>query len=100
MADRAANEDVVNARVAAAKARLADLAAQADARPGLMDRAALRLRSRPMLGVGAALLAGLVLGVARKRALPAVVPLLVPALRRVARGNLGLGGLGRGGPPS
>ncbi len=84
MADRATNEDAVNARVEAAKARLAHLAAQADALPGPVDRAALSIRSRPLLGVGVALVAGLALGVARKRALPALVPMVVPALRRLA----------------
>lgn len=92
MADRAANEDVVNARVELAKARLAQLAAQADAQPGLVVRAAQGIRRRPWRGVGVALLAGVALGVTRKRALPALVPLLAPMLRRVARAGLGRGG--------
>ncbi len=93
MADRATNEglvskdlseEAVNARVEAAKARLALLAAQADAEPSPLERVAYRIRSSPWRGVGVALLAGLALGVGRKRALPVLVPMLVPALRRVA----------------
>jgi len=74
----------VNARVQLAKARLAHLAAQADAQPGPVERTAEAIRSRPWQGVGLALLAGVALGVTRKRALPALVPMIVPVLRRVA----------------
>lgn len=91
MADRATNEDVVNARVELAKARLAHLAAQADALPGPVDRAAQSLWRHPLRGVGVALLAGVVLGAARKRALPALIPMVVPAIRRVARAGVGRG---------
>lgn len=91
MADRAKDEDAVNARVKAAKARLSLLAAQADARPGPVDRAAFGIRRSPLLGVGVALLAGLVLGVTRKRALPALAPMVVPAFRRAARAGVARG---------
>jgi len=84
VADRATHEDLVNARVQLAKARLAHLAAQADAQPGPVERTAEAIRSRPWQGVGLALLAGVALGVTRKRALPALVPMIVPVLRRVA----------------
>jgi len=93
VADRATHEDLVNARVALAKARLAHLAAQADAQPGPVERTAEAIRSRPWQGVGLALVAGVVLGVTRKRALPALAPMAVPLLRRV----LGAGPA-RGGP--
>lgn len=89
MSEHATSEAAVDARVRAAKERLALLAAQADAEPGPAERVADRIRRSPWRGVGAALLAGVALGVGRKRALPVVVPLLLPALRRVAGGGLG-----------
>ncbi|GEM_PF-1549284 len=92
MADRATHEDLVNARVQLAKARLAHLAAQADAQPGPVERTAEAIRSRPWQGVGLALLAGVALGVTRKRALPALVPMIVPVLRRVAGAGRPKGG--------
>lgn len=92
MADRATHEDLVNARVQLAKARLAQVAAQVDAQPGPVERAADGIRSRPWQGVGVALLAGVALGAARRRALPALVPMVVPLLRRVARAGLRRGG--------
>ena len=92
MADRATHEDLVNARVQLAKARLAHLAAQADAQPGPVERTAEVIRSRPWQGVGLALLAGVALGVTRKRALPALVPMIVPVLRRVAGAGRPKGG--------
>jgi len=82
----------VNARVQLAKARLAHLAAQADAQPGPVERTAEAIRSRPWQGVGLALLAGVALGVTRKRALPALVPMIVPVLRRVAGAGRPKGG--------
>ena len=91
MADRATHEDVVNARVQLAKARLAHAAAQADAQPGPVERAAEGIRSRPWRGVGLALLAGVALGAARRQVLPAVVPALVPLLQRVVRSGPGRG---------
>ena len=94
MADRATHEDLVNARVQLAKARLAHLAAQADAQPGPVERTAEAIRSRPWQGVGLALLAGVALGVTRKRALPALVPMIVPVLRRVAGAGRPGGGSG------
>jgi len=92
VADRATHEDLVNARVQLAKARLAHLAAQADAQPGPVERTAEAIRSRPWQGVGLALLAGVALGVTRKRALPALVPMIVPVLRRVAGAGRPKGG--------
>ena len=92
MADRATHEDLVNARVQLAKARLAHLAAQADAQPGPVERTAEAIRSRPWQGVGLALLVGVALGVTRKRALPALVPMIVPVLRRVAGAGRPKGG--------
>jgi len=92
VADRATHEDLVNARVELAKARLAHLAAQADAQPGPVERTAEAIRSRPWQGVGLALLAGVALGVTRKRALPALVPMIVPVLRRVAGAGRPKGG--------
>lgn len=95
MADRATHEDVVNARVQLAKARLAHLAAQADAQPGPVERAAEGIRSRPWQGIGLALLAGVALGAGRRRVLPAVVPMVVPLLQRFVRSGPGRGGSAR-----
>ncbi len=89
LSEKGLSEEAVNARVRAAKARLALLAAQADAEPSPVERVAYRIRSSPWRGVGVALLAGLALGVGRKRALPILAPMLVPALRRVAGGGPG-----------
>jgi len=81
--DRATHEDLVAARVRLAKARLAYIAAQAEAQPDPLERTAVAIRRRPWRSVGLALLAGVALGVTRKRAWPALAPVIVPALRRI-----------------
>lgn len=80
MAGRRPTEEALNARIAAAKARLEVLAAAADAGPN----AAELVRRRPWQGVGLALMAGVVLGVGRGRALRTVVPAVAPLLAEIA----------------
>jgi hypothetical protein len=76
MAGRATTEEVVNLRIAVAKARLKSLAAAADARPGLATRAAWTIRSHPWQGVGIALAAGVAFGLAKRRGmLPPLAPI-------------------------
>ena len=84
MGNRATREDLLAVRVRLAKARLAYVAAQADAQPGPVERTAEAIRNRPWRSVGLALLTGVALGVTRKRAWPALAPMIVPALRRFA----------------
>lgn len=85
MAGRRANEEVLNARIASAKARLEALAAEVDARPSMAERAFDLVRRRPWQGVGLALVAGVVLGAGRGRALRALAPSAAPLLADVAR---------------
>lgn len=70
MAARPQTQEVVNARVALAKARLAAIAHDIDHRPGLTGRAVGFLRTKPWQGVAVALLAGVALGATRRTALP------------------------------
>jgi hypothetical protein len=84
VARRHPNQEVVNARVAVAKARLALLAAEVDARPGLAEQALGLVRRRPWQGLGLALAAGVLLGVGRGRSLRALVPLAAPLLVELA----------------
>jgi hypothetical protein len=85
VARRPAPEEVVRLRVAVAKARLRALAASADARPSMAARAAWVIRAHPWQGVGAALAAGLALGVARRRGwLAAAAPVALSLVTRAA----------------
>lgn len=71
-------------RSALAKARLRMLAAEADARPTLVLRAAEAVRARPWRGVAVALLAGVALGVGRRSWRGALAPFTVPLLGQLA----------------
>lgn len=94
MAGRPTTEEVVNLRLAVAKARLRATAAAIDERPGLATRAVAAIRARPLQGVGIALAAGIVLGLGR-----GVLPMIAPiagsllanaagtATRRLQRGK-------------
>lgn len=84
MAGRRPTEEVVNARIALAKARLEVLAAEADAGPNAAERAFGLVRRRPWQGAGLALIAGVVLGVGRGRALRTLVPVVAPVLAQIA----------------
>jgi hypothetical protein len=74
MAGRPTTEEVVNLRLAVAKARLRAAAAAIDERPGLATRAVVAIRTRPWQGVGIALAAGIALGLGRG-VLPMIAPL-------------------------
>lgn len=82
MARRPKDEDVVGARVAIAKARFLELAAEMDARQGIVGRTASLVRHQPWAGVGAAVLIGVALGATRRSTLP----LLAPLASRLASG--------------
>jgi hypothetical protein len=96
MAGRATTEEVVNLRIAVAKARLKSIAATADARPGIATRATWAIRSHPWQGVGIALAAGVAFGLAKRRGmLPPLAPIAASlfanaaaaATRRLGRGH-------------
>lgn len=76
--------EVADARVAAAKARLTALADEA--RPGryLLGHASSLVRARPWQGMGVALIAGLALGVAPRRAVHRLALLATPVVGMVA----------------
>jgi hypothetical protein len=89
VARRPKSPKILKLRAEVAKARLADLAADFDARQGLVGRAADLVRGRPLPGLGVALALGLALGLGRRRGWapsgPTVVRLLgsgVSAWRR------------------
>lgn len=83
MAGGATTEEVVNLRVAVAKARLRAAAAAIDERPALATRTVLAIRTHPWQGVGLALAAGIALGLGRGL-LPALAPLAGGVLANVA----------------
>lgn len=84
MAGDRQTEALAEERVAAAKARLTALAD--DARPGryLLVEASKLMRARPWQGMAVALVAGLALGVAPRRAVHRLALLATPVVGRVA----------------
>jgi hypothetical protein len=93
VAGRLPDEQVVNGRVALAKARLKVHAAAADAGPSAAALAAGAVRSRPWGGVAVALAAGVALGVGRGRVMrtllaPAAAPLLTELAWTVLRSGV------------
>jgi hypothetical protein len=82
MARRPQDEDVVGAKVAIAKARLLELAAEMDARQSVVGRTASLVRHQPWAGIGVAVLIGVALGATRRSTLP----LLAPMASRLASG--------------
>jgi len=80
MARRSKSQEVLKLRAEVAKARLADLAAEFDARRGLVAQAAGFVRSRPLPGLGVALAVGIALGITRRRSLALTGPVVVRLL--------------------
>ena len=87
MAGRQSPEEVLNARISVAKARLTLLAAAADARPGVAEQAVGWVRRWPWHGVGLALVLGVALGSGRGRVLRRLVPLAAPVLTEWVTGR-------------
>lgn len=84
MADVQADEAAAE-RVAAAKLRLLQLAQEAS-RPSLLaDASASLVRTHPWRGVAVALVVGVALGVAPRRALTRLGPVLAPLMGAIAR---------------
>lgn len=78
-ADEAATRaSVADARVAAAKLRLRQLARDAERPPPLVTASASLIRAHPWRGIAIALAAGIVLGLAPRRTLTRVAPLVAP----------------------
>jgi hypothetical protein len=67
-------------RVLNAKARLVELAIEAEAAPGPVERAADAVRAHPWRGVAIALVAGALLGAAPRRSSGVARPLLTPLM--------------------
>lgn len=80
MARRPQSQEVLAVRAEIAKLRLADLAAEFDARQGLVARGAELIRARPLPGLGVALALGLALGITRRRTLALTGPVVVRLL--------------------
>ncbi len=88
MAGREATPELLDARVALAKARLAVLAKEVELAPGAADRVAALVRVRPWRGVGVALGLGLALGLSRGRGARAVATAVGPLGAALATGFL------------
>lgn len=88
MAGSQPNAELLDARVALAKARLAVLAKEVELAPGAADRVAGLVRARPWPGVGVALGLGLVLGLSRGRGAQAVATAVAPLGAALATGFL------------
>jgi ElaB/YqjD/DUF883 family membrane-anchored ribosome-binding protein len=80
MARRSKSQEVLKLRAEVAKVRLADLAAEFDARRGWVAQAAGFVRSRPLPGLGVALAVGVALGLTRRRSLATAGPVVVRLL--------------------
>ena len=88
MAGSQPNAELLDARVALAKARLAVLAKEVELAPGAADRIAGLVRMRPWRGVGVALGLGLALGLSRGRGIQAVGTVVGPLGAALATGFL------------
>lgn len=78
--------ELLEARVALAKARLALLAREAELAPGAAERVGALVRARPWRGVAVALGVGVVLGLSRGRGLQAVGTAVAPLGAALATG--------------
>lgn len=88
MAGREATPELLDARVALAKARLAVLAQEAQLAPGIAERVGGLVRGHPWRGVGVALGLGLALGLTRGRGARAVATAVGPLGTALATGLL------------
>ena len=88
MAGSQPNAELLDARVALAKARLAMLAKEVELAPGAADRIAGLVRVRPWRSVGVALGIGLVLGLSRGRGVQAMGTVVGPLGAALAIGFL------------
>src|SRR5690606_39211766 len=80
MAGAAQDATEASVRVLNAKARLVELAIEAEAAPGPVERAADAVRAHPWRGVAIALVAGALLGAAPRRSAGVARPLLTPLM--------------------
>lgn len=88
MAGSQPNAELLDARVALAKARLAVLAKEVELAPGAAERIGALVRGRPWRGVGIALGIGLVLGLSRGRGAQALATAVGPLGAALATGFL------------
>ena len=100
MARSQPNAELLEARVALAKARLAVLAHETATVPAAVDRVAALLRARPWRGVGIALGIGLALGLSRGRGVRAMSTVAAPLGAALATGFLRQFALGGSSPAS
>lgn len=80
MAGLRADEAAAQARVAAAKLRLLQLAREAERPPAVVAASSALVRAHPWRGVAVAFVAGVALGMAPRGTLARVAPLLAPVL--------------------
>lgn len=97
MAGTAQDATEASVRVLNAKARLVELAIEAEAAPGPVERAADAVRAHPWRGVAIALVAGALLGAAPRRSAGVARPLLTPLMGLAT--DLALRALGSGTRP-
>src|SRR5690606_28761998 len=97
MAGTAQDATEASVRVLNAKARLVELAIEAEAAPGPVERAADAVRAHPWRGVAIALVAGALLGAAPRRSAGVARPLLTPLMGLAT--DLALRALGSGTGP-
>ena len=100
MARRETAAELVEARVALAKARLALRAREAELAPAATDHVAALVRARPWRGVAVALGLGVALGLTRGRGVRALGAVVGPLGAALVGGALRSSGLGAASPAS